>query len=138
MRIGLAQINTTVGDFDGNIDKILEVASEAASLGVDLLAYPELAVCGYPPEDLLFMPSFIDMNRSYKTRTDHSDSYSLFHDSPLTGGNYAVTASMTDRSHCTPYRDRFKLFFDPYLYRESQPCAGPVYIAAYRYYIREI
>jgi NAD+ synthase (glutamine-hydrolysing) len=65
MRIGIAQINTTVGDFDGNIHKILEAATEAGTLGVDLLAYPELAICGYPPEDLLFKKSFLEMNQLY-------------------------------------------------------------------------
>ena len=59
LRIGLAQINTTVGDFQGNTRKILEYISEARYLGVDLLTFPELAVCGYPPEDLLFKPHFI-------------------------------------------------------------------------------
>ncbi len=62
LRIGMAQINTTVGDFAGNVQKILESISEARSLGVDLLTFPELAICGYPPEDLLFKPQFIEEN----------------------------------------------------------------------------
>jgi NAD+ synthase (glutamine-hydrolysing) len=62
LRIGIAQINTTVGDFKGNTDKILKTVSKAKSLGVDLLAFPELTTCGYPPEDLLFKPQFINEN----------------------------------------------------------------------------
>jgi NAD+ synthase (glutamine-hydrolysing) len=62
LRIGLAQINTTVGDFIGNRRKILKATKEARSLGVNLLTFPELAVCGYPPEDLLFKPQFIAEN----------------------------------------------------------------------------
>jgi NAD+ synthase (glutamine-hydrolysing) len=62
LRIGMAQINTTVGDFAGNTQKILEAVAEARSLGVDLLAFPELAICGYPPEDLLLKPRFIEEN----------------------------------------------------------------------------
>lgn len=62
LRIGMAQINTTVGDFAGNTQKILEAAAEARSLGVDLLTFPELAICGYPPEDLLLKPQFIEEN----------------------------------------------------------------------------
>ena len=62
LRIGMAQINTTVGDFAGNTQKILEAINEARSLGVDLLTFPELAICGYPPEDLLFKPQFIEEN----------------------------------------------------------------------------
>ena len=62
LRIGMAQINTTVGDFEGNVQKILDVVAEARTLGVDLLTFPELAVCGYPPEDLLLKPQFIEEN----------------------------------------------------------------------------
>ncbi|MFC1947183.1 NAD+ synthase [Chloroflexota bacterium] len=62
LRVGIAQINTTVGDFDGNANKILKVIEESRSSGVDLLTFPELAICGYPPEDLLFKPKFISEN----------------------------------------------------------------------------
>ena len=62
LRIGMAQLNTTVGDFPGNRRRILQVIEEARSSGVDLLTFPELAVCGYPPEDLLFKPKFIAEN----------------------------------------------------------------------------
>ena len=63
LRIGLAQINTTVGDFEGNTQKILKAIVEAKALGVDLLTFPELTICGYPPEDLLLKPQFIEENR---------------------------------------------------------------------------
>ena len=59
LRIGMAQLNMTVGDFGGNTRKIMEAIAESRSLGVDLLTFPELAICGYPPEDLLFKPQFI-------------------------------------------------------------------------------
>ncbi len=62
VRIGLAQINATVGDIAGNQQKILQTIEDARSSGVDILAFPELAVCGYPPEDLLFKPQFIAEN----------------------------------------------------------------------------
>ncbi|HEY32879.1 MAG TPA: NAD+ synthase [Dehalococcoidia bacterium] len=62
LRIGMAQINTTVGDFAGNRQKILKAMDEARTLHIDLLAFPELAICGYPPEDLLFKPRFIAEN----------------------------------------------------------------------------
>src|SRR5512136_1803791 len=63
LRLGMAQINTTVGDFAGNTRKIQETIQQAKSLGVDLLCFPELAICGYPPEDLLLKPGFIKENR---------------------------------------------------------------------------
>jgi NAD+ synthase (glutamine-hydrolysing) len=62
IRIALAQINATVGDLAGNARKIGEGIKRARTLGVDLLAFPELAVTGYPPEDLLLMPRFVEQN----------------------------------------------------------------------------
>ena len=62
LRIGLGQINSTVGDFEGNVRKILDVLQRARELGATLVAFPELAVPGYPPEDLLFKPAFIEAN----------------------------------------------------------------------------
>jgi NAD+ synthase (glutamine-hydrolysing) len=59
MRLALAQINTVVGDLDGNRDVILERLAEARDKGADLALFPELAVTGYPPEDLLLRPGFI-------------------------------------------------------------------------------
>src|SRR5690349_7355598 len=59
MRLALAQINTTVGDLDGNRQKILEGLAEARSAAADLVLFPELAITGYPPEDLLLRPGFV-------------------------------------------------------------------------------
>ncbi len=59
MRIALAQINTTVGDFAGNIDRIVKSAWCAHQRGADLVVFPELALCGYPPRDLVEKHSFI-------------------------------------------------------------------------------
>lgn len=59
MRLALAQINTTVGDIAGNTAKIIDYVRRARADGADVVAFPELAVCGYPPEDLLLKPSFL-------------------------------------------------------------------------------
>jgi len=59
MRLALAQINSTVGDLDGNRERILARLTEAKDAGADVVLFPELAVTGYPPEDLLLRPSFI-------------------------------------------------------------------------------
>src|ERR671935_954573 len=59
MRLALAQINTTVGDLDGNRARILEAIGEAQAARADLVLVPELAVTGYPPEDLLLRPGFL-------------------------------------------------------------------------------
>ena len=62
MRVALAQINTTVGDVWGNVEKMTAALQRAVEAGADLVAYPELTVTGYPPEDLLMRPSFIQEN----------------------------------------------------------------------------
>jgi NAD+ synthase (glutamine-hydrolysing) len=62
LRVGLAQINTTVGDFEGNVRKALEYVARARELGVDIVSFPELTVTGYPPEDLLLRAAFVKDN----------------------------------------------------------------------------
>ena len=59
----MAQINTTVGDLEGNTAKVLEWIDRAREIDADLVAFPELALTGYPPEDLLFKPHFIHEGR---------------------------------------------------------------------------
>ncbi|HKQ64422.1 MAG TPA: NAD+ synthase [Methylomirabilota bacterium] len=62
LRVALGQINPTVGDFDGNVRMIVDAIERARGLGASLVAFPELAITGYPPEDLLFKPAFIEAN----------------------------------------------------------------------------
>ncbi|HZQ93216.1 MAG TPA: NAD+ synthase [Terriglobales bacterium] len=62
MKIALGQINPTVGDFAGNAGKIIEYAHRARQAGAGLILFPELAICGYPPRDLVENPSFIARN----------------------------------------------------------------------------
>lgn len=59
MRIGLAQLNTIVGDLTGNRDKILAAYRDLVASGAELVVFPELVVCGYPPRDLLFKKRFV-------------------------------------------------------------------------------
>jgi NAD+ synthase len=60
LAIALAQLNPTVGGIEGNVDCILKAREEARALGADLMLASELVVCGYPPEDLVLKPAFID------------------------------------------------------------------------------
>jgi NAD+ synthase (glutamine-hydrolysing) len=60
MRLALAQINTVVGDLDGNAERIARRLAEAKEQQADIVVFPELAVTGYPPEDLLLRPSFVE------------------------------------------------------------------------------
>ncbi len=68
MKIALAQINTTVGDFQGNGRKILEYSQLAVDRGADLVVFPEMAVCGYPPRDLVERPDFIQRSEAELAR----------------------------------------------------------------------
>jgi NAD+ synthase (glutamine-hydrolysing) len=62
VRIALGQINTTVGDLEGNVDDMFAWAARATDAGADLICFPELAVTGYPPEDLVLRRTFVDDN----------------------------------------------------------------------------
>jgi len=62
MKIALAQFNPTVGDFAGNAARILSLAEQAKQRGADLAVFTELCLCGYPPQDLLERPAFLDRN----------------------------------------------------------------------------
>src|SRR5664279_1293604 len=59
MRVGIAQLNQTLGDLRGNAARIIDVVEAAARDGADLVVTPELSLCGYPPEDLLLRPAFL-------------------------------------------------------------------------------
>lgn len=71
MKIALAQINTTVGDFEGNVAKILQYAKMAVDRKADLVVFPEMAVCGYPPRDLVERRDFIERSESELSRLTH-------------------------------------------------------------------
>lgn len=59
MKLALGQVNTTVGDVEGNVERLTRAAARAALLGAEVVAFPELAVTGYPPRDLLLDPAFV-------------------------------------------------------------------------------
>ncbi|HVN02886.1 MAG TPA: NAD+ synthase [Bryobacteraceae bacterium] len=60
MKIALAQINTTVGDLSGNVDRMIRAAHDAAAAGAQIVVFPELSVTGYPPRDLVEKPTFVE------------------------------------------------------------------------------
>jgi NAD+ synthase (glutamine-hydrolysing) len=63
MKIALAQFNPTVGDFEGNRKRILELGREAQAGGAEIAVFSELCLCGYPPQDLIERPSFVERNQ---------------------------------------------------------------------------
>ena len=64
LRIALAQLNPTVGDLDGNLAKLIDAYDRAEAAGCDIVAFPELSITGYPPEDLVLKPGFVADNRA--------------------------------------------------------------------------
>lgn len=65
MVIAIGQLNTTVGDMEGNVNKMLDLARQARDRGADLILFPEMAVCGYPPRDLVQVSGFAEDNRHW-------------------------------------------------------------------------
>jgi NAD+ synthase (glutamine-hydrolysing) len=63
LRLALAQINATVGDFDANVARVRDTLAKAEALGAELVLFPELVLCGYPAEDLLLKSDFLEANR---------------------------------------------------------------------------
>ncbi len=75
MKIGLAQINTTVGDINGNRDRVIQELGRARDLGADIAVFPELCLTGYPPRDLLGLHGFVEANfRAVQEIAAHSGS----------------------------------------------------------------
>jgi NAD+ synthase (glutamine-hydrolysing) len=64
VRIALGQFNATMGDLAGNVEKMKRMWSDAVAAGADLVLFPELAICGYPPEDLVYKRQFVEDNRA--------------------------------------------------------------------------
>ncbi|MBA2626153.1 MAG: NAD+ synthase [Acidimicrobiia bacterium] len=64
VRVALCQVNAVVGDLDGNVQRVLSSLRDAEAAGCDLAVYPELVLTGYPPEDLLLKPGFVEDCRS--------------------------------------------------------------------------
>ena len=100
IKISLAQINPTVGDLGGNTRKILEYAQQAQKQGARLAVFPELAVCGYPPEDLLLKKHFVADNiKALDALTKKIRGISVitgFVDSDATGKIYNAAALISD------------------------------------------
>jgi NAD+ synthase (glutamine-hydrolysing) len=109
MRLALAQINTVVGDLPGNRERILGRLEEAREAGADLVLFPELAVTGYPPEDLLLRPAFIrEARRSLDEIVAATRGIAAFVGVPLFDRDlYNACAVCADGELKAVYRKRF-------------------------------
>jgi len=121
LKVALAQINPTVGDLDNNARKIIRNIKKAREQGADLVVFPELAVTGYPPEDLLLKPSFIGKNKEkFKEIIKETDGIAcivgfvdsdgdrlfnaaaLVHDKEVAGIQYKTHLSNDERRYFSP------------------------------------
>jgi NAD+ synthase (glutamine-hydrolysing) len=98
MRIALYQMNATVGDLKGNSDKIFNAIEKAREVSADIIVFPELALTGYPPQDLIFEKDFVRLNLEYlnniirKTRSVDIVSIVGYIDNPREGEFYNAIA----------------------------------------------
>jgi len=132
VRVGLGQFDATVGDLAGNADKMRNIYAQALRANVDLLAFPELAICGYPPEDLLFKKHFLEENRLAveKLATDCPDKTMVVGFAGSYRGNTYNSAAVLQNGRIAKiYRKgvlpNFSVFDEP---RYFQPGTEPIVI----------
>ncbi len=134
LRVAMAQINATVGDFDGNLKKIIEAIEQARSLGADLVTFPELALCGYPPEDLILKPQFVSDNQKYLGRVVSASSglsvvvgFIDGRDGPYNAAAIIHDGKLADIYHkiCLP---NYGVFDENRYFQSGKGC--PVYVVA--------
>ena len=131
LRIALAQINPTVGDLDGNVDKIVGHIEKARKAGAGIVAFPELAITGYPPEDLLLKTKFIDdnLNALKKVRENVGNIIAIVGFVDRRDDIYNAAAVLYDRKVIDVYHKRYLPnygVFDEYRYFQSGT-RSPVY-----------
>jgi NAD+ synthase (glutamine-hydrolysing) len=116
LRIALAQMNPTVGDLDGNVKKIAAYIGKARRAGADLVAFPELAVTGYPPEDLLLKPSFINdaMKSLDKVRLASEGMISVVGFVERADDLYNSAAVISDKKLIDVYRKQYLPNYGPF------------------------
>jgi NAD+ synthase (glutamine-hydrolysing) len=133
VRVALGQFNATVGDLTGNAEKMRKMYGQALQSDVDLLAFPELAVCGYPPEDLLYKKHFLQDSRAAveKLAADCPDTTIIVGFAESHQGNtYNSAAVLKNGRIAQIYRKgmlpNFSVFDEP---RYFQPGTEPVVIS---------
>src|SRR5579884_1430993 len=137
LRIALAQMNPTVGDLEGNADRIIEWSKRAADLGADVVAFPELTITGYPPEDLVLKPNFVAATRKQLERVarEVGDTTAIVGFVDSDGDIYNAAAVLQRGEVVGVYRKRFLpnyAVFDEQRYFKSGDQAGLFTIAGVR------
>ena len=133
LRVALAQMNSVVGDLQGNTQRILDFIPEARSRGVDIIAFPEMAITGYPAEDLLFHKSFLHDNLKAMRRVVQASTGLAvvvgYADADAGGDVYNAAAIAHDGDLAGVYRKihlpTYGVFDEDRYFRRGQAC--PVY-----------
>ncbi len=135
IRVAAAQLDLVVGDLDGNVARLLDAYADAQRAGCDLVVFPELAITGYPPEDLLLKPSFVaaanEATAKFAARVDGPAAVVGF---PEAGARPANAAAMCAdgeirgvyRKHLLPNYD----VFDEQRYFAPSTDPGPLFVVA--------
>lgn len=130
MKIALVQMNATVGDLKGNTGKIIRYIQEAHDHNADMVIFPELAVTGYPPQDLIFEPGFVEQNLKYRQKiVDETQDLNIVSivghiDNPLKNTLYnAVSVIRGGRIEDTVYKSLLPTYdvFDEKRYFQPNP-----------------
>ena len=139
MQIALAQINTTVGDVEGNTRRCVEAVRQAIAQGADLVLLPELALCGYPPQDLAERSAFVTANMRALTElagASRGAATVVGHLAPAPdgpGNRVANAASLVQDGRVVTRRDKALLptydVFDEARYFQPGGPASPVSVA---------
>lgn len=143
MKIGLAQINTTVGDYNGNVERIAAVCQALEKRGADIILTPELALCGYPPQDLLFKSDFVPAGRRALARLHErvgraawivgfAESNPSAHGRPFFNAAAILEAGQPVRTVFKSLLPTYDVF-DEARYFEPAPDCGPVEIQGRRF-----
>jgi NAD+ synthase (glutamine-hydrolysing) len=130
MKIALVQMNATVGDLKGNTGKIIRFIQEAHDHNADIVIFPELAVTGYPPQDLIFEPGFVEQNLKYRQKiADETQNLNIVSivghiDNPLKSARYnAVSVIRGGKIVDTVYKSLLPTYdvFDEKRYFQPNP-----------------
>jgi hypothetical protein len=138
VRIALAQINPTVGDLPGKATRVIEFIERARAMGTDIIAIPELALTGYPPEDLLLRPDFIDQNQAVKSdspgitaivgfaqRAEDATNAAIAHDGEIAAWPQTTCPTTRLRRGALPVRGRpVRLQRGPLTFGEDRETSG--------------
>jgi predicted amidohydrolase len=142
MQVGLAQINSTIGDFEGNTRRIIDACQQLERDGADIILTPELALTGYPPQDLLFQSDFVPRSLAALEKIHQTVGHAAWivgciQPNPAAGGRpFFNSAAILERDHAARHVHKSLLptydVFNETRYFEPAPAQKPVELLGQR------